>query len=81
MVSRGGRWWWRGFGGPDGAGVRVVDAGVVWGGHVGVLLGVVVVLRRVGGAAIVAARAGAEEFSSREVRVGAGMSVGCEGFR
>ena len=44
MVSRGGRWWWRGFGGPDGAGVRVVDAGVVWGGHDGCLLGVVIVL-------------------------------------
>ena len=44
MVSRGGRWWWRGFRGPDGAGVRVVDAGVVWGGHDGVLLGIVIVL-------------------------------------
>ena len=81
MVSRGGRWWWRGFGGPDGAGVRVVDAGVVWGGHDHVLLGVVVVLRRVGGAAIVAARAGAEGFSSREFRVGAGVSTGCRWFR
>ena len=81
MVSRGGRWWWRGFGGPDGAGVRVVDAGVVWGGHGGVLLGVVVVLRRVGGAAVVATRAGAEGFSSREFRVGAGALTGCRWFR
>ena len=81
MVSRGGRWWWRGFGGPDGAGVRVVDAGVVWCGHDCVLLGVVVVLRRVGGAAVVAAGAGAEGFSSREFRVGAGVSAGCRWFR
>ena len=44
MVSGGGRWWWRGFGGPDGTGVRVVDAGVVWGGHDDVLLGIVIVL-------------------------------------
>ena len=80
MVSRGDRWWWRGFGGPNGAGVRVVDAGVVWGGHDGVLLGVVVVLRRVSGAAVVAAGAGAEGFSSREFRVGAGMSMGCRWF-
>ena len=80
MVSRGGRWWWRGFRGPDGAGVRVVDAGVVWCGHDSVLLGVVVVLRRVGRAAIVAARAGAEGFSSGEFRVGAGASTGCRWF-
>ena len=81
MVSRGGRWWWRGFGGPDGAGVRVVDAGVVWCGHDCVLLGVVVVLRRVGRAVIVAARAGAEGFPSGEFRVGAGASMGCRWFR
>ena len=39
MVSRGGRWRWRGFGGPDGARVRVVDAGVVWGRHDSVFTG------------------------------------------
>ena len=33
------------------------------------------------GAAIVAARASAEGFSSREVRVGAGVSTGCGWFR
>ena len=80
MVPRGGRWW-RWFRGPDGTGVRVVDAGVVWGGHDGVLLGVVVVLGRVSEAAVVAAGAGAEGFSSREVRVGAGVSTGCRWFR
>ena len=80
LVSRGGRWWWRGFQGPDGAGVRVVDAGVVWGGHDGVLLGVVVVLRRVGGAAVVATGAGAEGVSSREFRVGAGTLTRCGWF-
>ena len=62
LVLRGGRWWWRGFGGPDG-------------------VGVVVVLRGVGRAAIVAARAGAEGVSSREFRVGAGASTGCRWFR
>ena len=81
MVSGRGRWWWRGFGGPDGAGVRVVDARVVWGGHNGVLLGVVVVLRGVGGAAVVATGAGAEGVSSREFRVGAGKLAGCGWFR
>ena len=80
MVSRGGRWWWRGFGGPDGAGVRVVDAGVVWGGHDGVLLRVVVVMGGVSGAAVVAAGAGAEGVFSREFRVGAGMSTRCRWF-
>ena len=80
MVSRGGRWWWRGFGGPDGTGVRVVDAGVVWGRHDSVLLGVVVVLERVSGAAVVTTGAGAEGFSSREFRVGAGASMGCRWF-
>ena len=80
MVSGGGRWWWRGFRGPDGAGVRVVKAGVVWGGHDGVLLRVVVVLGRVSGAAVVTAGAGAEGFSSREFRVGAGVSTGCGWF-
>ena len=80
MVSRGGRWWWRGFGGPDGAGVRVVDAGVVWGRHDSVLLGVVIVLGRVSGAAVVTTGAGAEGFSSREFRVGAGASTGCRWF-
>ena len=44
MVSGRGRWWRRGFRGPDGAGVRVVNTGVVWGGHDGVLLGIVIVL-------------------------------------
>ena len=44
MVSGGGGWWWRGFRGPDGTGVVVVDAGVVWGGHGDVLLGIVIVL-------------------------------------
>ena len=77
MVSGGGRRWWRGFGGPDGAGVRVVNAGVVWGGHDGVLLRVVVVLGRVSGAAVVTTGAGAEGFSSREFRVGAGSLTGC----
>ena len=81
MVSRGGRWWWRGFGGPDGAGVRVVDAGVVWGGHDCALLGVVIVLGRVSGAAVVTTGAGAEGFSSREVRVGAGTLTRCRWFR
>ena len=33
------------------------------------------------GAAVVAARAGAEGFSSREVGVGAGTSTGCGWFR
>ena len=33
------------------------------------------------GAAIVAAGTGAKGFSSREVRVGAGMSAGCGWFR
>ena len=60
--------------------MRVVNAGVVWCGHDCVLLGVVVVLRRVGGAAVVAAGAGAEGFSSREFRVGAGVSAGCRWF-
>ena len=45
-----------------------------------VLLGVVVVLRGVSGAAVVATGAGAEGFSSREFRVGAGASVGCRWF-
>ena len=36
---------------------------------------------QVSGAAIVTARAGAEEFSSREVRVGAGASAGSRQFR
>ena len=80
MVSRGGRWWWRGFRGPDGAGVRVVDAGVVWCGHDSVLLGIDVVLRRVSRAVVVAARAGAEGFSSGEFRVGAVASTGCRWF-
>ena len=31
--------------GPNSAGVRVVNTGVVWGGHDGCLLGVVVVVR------------------------------------
>ena len=44
MISRGGRWWRRRFGGPDGTGVRVVNTGVVWGGHVGGLMGIVVVV-------------------------------------
>ena len=44
LISRGGRWWRRRFGGPDGARVGMVDAGVVWGGHGGGLLGVVVVV-------------------------------------
>ena len=61
--------------------MRVVDTGVVWGGHDGVLLGVVVVLRGVSGAAVVTAGTGAEGFSSREVRVGAGVSTGCGWFR
>ena len=43
MVSRRGGLW-RGFRGPDGARVRVVDTGVVWGRHNGWLLGVVVVV-------------------------------------
>ena len=81
MVSRGSRQWWRGFRGPDGAGVRVVDAGVVWGGHGSVLLGVVIVLGGVSGAAVVATGAGAERFSSREFRVGAGMLTGCGWLR
>ena len=80
MVSGGGRWWWRGFRGPDCAGVRVVDAGVVWSRHDGVLLGIVIVLGRMGGAAVVTTGAGAEGFSSREVRVGAGTSMGCRWF-
>ena len=80
MVSGGGRWWWRRFRGPDGAGVRGVDAGVVWGRHDSVLLGVVIVLGRVGGAAVVTTGAGAEGFSSREFRVGAGASAGCGWF-
>ena len=58
----------------------MVNTGVVWGGHDGVLLGVVVVLGRVSGAAIVTARAGAKGFSSREVRVGAGASMRCRWF-
>ena len=80
MVLGGGRWWWRRFRGPDGAGVRVVDAGVVWGGHVSVLLGVVIVLGGVSGAAVVTTGAGAEGFSSREFGVGAGSSTGCRWF-
>ena len=60
--------------------MRVVNAGVVWGGHDGVLLGVVIVLGRVSGAAVVTAGAGAEGFSSREFRVGAGASTGCGWF-
>ena len=76
MVSRGGRWWWRGFRGPDGTGVRVIDAGVVWGGHDSVLLGVVIVLGGVSGAAVVATGASAEGFFSRKFRVGAGTLTG-----
>ena len=60
--------------------MRVVDAGVVWGGHDDVLLGIVIVLGQVSGAAVVATGAGAEGFSSREFRVGAGASVGCRWF-
>ena len=40
-----------------------------------ILLGVIVVLGGVSGAAVMATGAGAEGFSSREVRVGAGLSV------
>ena len=80
MVLRGGGWW-RGFRGPDGTRVRMVDAGVVWGGHdIVILLGVVIVLGRVSGAAVVTTGAGAEGFSSREFRVGAGLSTGCRWF-
>ena len=60
--------------------MRVVDAGVIWGGHVRVLLGVVVVLGGVSRAAVVTTGAGAEGFSSREFRVGAGSSTGCRWF-
>ena len=60
--------------------MRVVDTGVVWGGHDGVLLGVVVVLRGVSGAAVVTTGTGAEGFSSREVRVGAVVSTRCGWF-
>ena len=58
----------------------MVDTGVVWGGHDGVLLGVVVVLRGVSGAAVVTTGTGAEGFSSREVRVGAVVSTRCGWF-
>ena len=58
--------------------MRVVNTGIVWGGHDGCLLGVVIVLS---GAAIVAAGTGAEGFSSREVEVGAGTSTRCGWFR
>ena len=60
--------------------MRVVDAGVVWGRHDSVLLGVVIVLGRVGGAAVVTTGASAEGFSSREFRVGAGALAGCGWF-
>ena len=80
MVLGGGRWWWRRFGGPDGAGVGVVDTGVVWGGHDSVLLRVVIVLGGVSGAAVVTTGAGAEGFSSGEFRVGTGVSAGCRWF-
>ena len=59
--------------------MRVVNTGVVWGGHV--LLGVVVVVGRVSRAAIVTAGASAEGFSSREVGVGAGALTRCRWFR
>ena len=58
----------------------MVDTGVVWGGHDSVLLGVVIVLGGVSGAAVVATGAGAEGFSSREFRVGAGTLTGCGWF-
>ena len=58
----------------------MVDAGVVWCGRDSVLLGIVVVLRGVSRAAVVAARAGAEGFSSGEFRVGARASTGCRWF-
>ena len=61
--------------------MRVVNTGIVWGGHDGCLLGIVVVVGRVSRAAIVTAGAGAEGFSSREVGVGAGTSMGCGWFR
>ena len=60
--------------------MRVVDAGVVWCGHDCVLLGVVVVLRGVSGAAVVTTGTGAEGFSSREVRVRARVSTRCGWF-
>ena len=80
MVSGGGRWWWGGFRGPDGAGVRVIDTGVVWGRHDSVLLGVVIVLGGVSGAAVVTTGASAEGFSSREFGVGAGTFMRCGWF-
>ena len=44
------------------------------------LLGVIIVLGGVSGAAVVTTGAGAEGFSSREFRVGAGASTGCRWF-
>ena len=60
--------------------MRVVNTGIVWGGHDGCLLGIVVVLRGVSGAVVVTAGTGAEGFSSREIRVGAGASMRCGWF-
>ena len=78
MVSRGGRWWWRGFRGPDGTRWSTLELYGV--DMIVFLLGVVIVLGRVSGATVVTTGAGAEGFSSREFRVGAGASTGCRRF-